>query len=303
MRISVIKVETVRPSITTRAMGAWTSPPSPWPSAIGIIASTVVSVVMRIGRSRVRPACSTACRRGRPSRRRRRFMESNRTMALLTTMPASMITPMKAWILKVVLERKSISTTPIAATGTETNHQRIAERLELGGHHHVDQDDREHQAEQEATKGLLLLLVLSSVDEREVTRQCPSAKAGVDVAHDASQVPIGDIGADLDHPLLVPALDLDRTLPPLHANQARDGNGPPGRTHRGRGAAAGASLKPTGAEIRLQLVERSTAPALVREAIEFCQGGENLSLHRSLRMLESDGVALLPLPLKDSAAN
>src|SRR5712691_1473468 len=56
--------------MTTPASGAWSSPPSPMPIAIGTRPSMVASDVMRIGLSRVRPASSTASRSGRLSRRR-----------------------------------------------------------------------------------------------------------------------------------------------------------------------------------------------------------------------------------------
>ena len=57
---SVIIVEVIRPPITTRASGAWSSAPSPMPSAIGTRPSAVQIEVIRIGRRRCRPASSMA---------------------------------------------------------------------------------------------------------------------------------------------------------------------------------------------------------------------------------------------------
>ena len=59
MRVST--VENASPEITVMAIGVRISAPSPNPSAIGMRPSTVVNVVMRIGRSRTLPATSSAC--------------------------------------------------------------------------------------------------------------------------------------------------------------------------------------------------------------------------------------------------
>ena len=66
--------EVVRPPMTTRASGTCSSLPSPMPSDIGTRPSAVAIDVIRIGRSRVRPASSTASRSGSPSRRRSTFV-------------------------------------------------------------------------------------------------------------------------------------------------------------------------------------------------------------------------------------
>jgi len=60
-------VETVSPPITARASGMFVSAPSPKPTAIGIMAMIVASAVMRIGRSRIRPARRTASRTASPA--------------------------------------------------------------------------------------------------------------------------------------------------------------------------------------------------------------------------------------------
>ena len=56
MTRSVSTVEVSRPQITATAIGVRISAPSPRPSAIGNRPSTVVAVVIKIGRSRTQPA-------------------------------------------------------------------------------------------------------------------------------------------------------------------------------------------------------------------------------------------------------
>ncbi len=98
------------------AIGPRISAPSPKPSAIGVSARTVVRVVIRIGRSRIRPPATIASVFAIPSRRSR-LMQSTSTIAFFTTMPASMITPMSTMTLTVEPENTSAQTTPIAPSG------------------------------------------------------------------------------------------------------------------------------------------------------------------------------------------
>ncbi len=57
---SVVTVAIARPPMTARPSGAFCSPASPRPSAIGTMPMIIASAVMRTGRSRVRPASSAA---------------------------------------------------------------------------------------------------------------------------------------------------------------------------------------------------------------------------------------------------
>ncbi len=59
-------VETSRPPITAIAIGARNSPPSPNAMALGSMPATMASVVMTMGRARLRPASITASMRGMP---------------------------------------------------------------------------------------------------------------------------------------------------------------------------------------------------------------------------------------------
>jgi hypothetical protein len=67
--ISVSSVEVMRPPTTARAIGARNSAPSPSAKNSGSMPKIIAVVVIRIGRSRVRPAVTSAARRSRPRRR------------------------------------------------------------------------------------------------------------------------------------------------------------------------------------------------------------------------------------------
>ncbi len=69
-----------------------------------------------MGRSRALPASMIASKRSRPCARSW-LMRSTSTMALLTTMPASMMTPMNATMLIVVPVTNSARTAPTSARG------------------------------------------------------------------------------------------------------------------------------------------------------------------------------------------
>ncbi|MBK6900928.1 MAG: hypothetical protein IPH09_17295 [bacterium] len=73
-------------------------------------------MVIRMGRSRSRPACSTAA--SRSETRRSWLMRSTSTMPLFTTMPASMIAPITTITLTGVPVRARPYTAPVRASGT-----------------------------------------------------------------------------------------------------------------------------------------------------------------------------------------
>ena len=62
---SVATVANTRPPITARPSGAFCSPPSPSPSAIGSMPMIIASAVISTGRKRVKPASSAAPTRPR----------------------------------------------------------------------------------------------------------------------------------------------------------------------------------------------------------------------------------------------
>ncbi len=106
------------PPITVIAIGVRISEPSPSPSAIGVSPSTVVRVVIMMGLSRRLAASRIASSRSRPCSLNW-LIRSTSTMALLTTMPASMMRPMNTITLSRVSVSHSATATPTAASGME----------------------------------------------------------------------------------------------------------------------------------------------------------------------------------------
>src|SRR6266851_1254253 len=104
--------------MTARASGALASEPVPMPSAIGIRPTTVQMLVIRMGRSRVRPPSITASRTPWPCRRNS-FMYSTSSTPFDTTMPTIMMMPMKDVTLSVVRVRNSDQMTSNIPSGTE----------------------------------------------------------------------------------------------------------------------------------------------------------------------------------------
>ena len=74
-------------------------------------------MVIRIGRSRVRPASTVASISGLP-RARSTFAKSTSSTPFDTTMPTIMMMPMKLFTLSVVPVRYSIRNTPVTPSGT-----------------------------------------------------------------------------------------------------------------------------------------------------------------------------------------
>ena len=110
-------VDTVNPPITARASGRLVSLPSPIPSAIGIKPTIVATVVIRIGRRRVRPASMVASSSGLP-RPRSTLAKSTSSTPFDTTMPTIMMMPMKLFTLRVVPVSHSARNTPVTPSGT-----------------------------------------------------------------------------------------------------------------------------------------------------------------------------------------
>ena len=63
---SVTGVDNASPPMTASARGRWSSAPAPMPNAKGKSPNSVQSVVMRMGRSRIRAASRSAASRSRP---------------------------------------------------------------------------------------------------------------------------------------------------------------------------------------------------------------------------------------------
>ena len=106
-------METVRPPITATAIETCSSAPSPNPRVSGNMARIVVKAVIRIGLNLTGPAVKIA---SSPAPALQLVNIINEHNALFTTIPVSIITPIKVTTLKDVLMKRA-RTTPIAATG------------------------------------------------------------------------------------------------------------------------------------------------------------------------------------------
>ena len=98
---SVATVAKIRPPMTARPNGAFCSPPSPNPNAIGIMPMIMAKAVMSTGRSRVNPACSAASKALSPAFMRSRAKLTTSTLLAVAT-PMHMMAPVRAGTLTVV---------------------------------------------------------------------------------------------------------------------------------------------------------------------------------------------------------
>src|SRR6185436_10904148 len=114
---SVDTVAKIRPPITARPSGAFCSPPSPRPSAIGIMPMIMASAVIITGRMRVAPEASAAASGSTPWSRCWRANEMSRIELAVAT-PMVMIAPVRAGTESVVAVMNSIQAMPPSAAGS-----------------------------------------------------------------------------------------------------------------------------------------------------------------------------------------
>ena len=114
---SVATVANIRPPITARPSGAFCSPPSPRPSAIGSMPITIASAVINTGRRRTKPASSAACVASPSSLSFSRAKLITSTLLAVAT-PMHMIAPVSAGTDSVVCVANSIQTMPASAAGS-----------------------------------------------------------------------------------------------------------------------------------------------------------------------------------------
>ena len=113
---SVATVATTSPPITARPRGAFCSPPSPSPSAIGNMPIIIARAVIKTGRKRLVPASHADASGSIPCWRLLRAKLTTSTEFEVAT-PRLMIAPINAGTLKVVRERYSAQITPANAPG------------------------------------------------------------------------------------------------------------------------------------------------------------------------------------------
>ena len=102
--------------MTARPSGAFCSPPSPMPSAIGAMPMIMASAVMMTGRKRTNPASSAAAVASPSSVSRSRAKEITSTEFAVAT-PMHMMAPVSAGTESVVSVANSIHTIPARAAG------------------------------------------------------------------------------------------------------------------------------------------------------------------------------------------
>src|SRR5207247_5431475 len=88
-----------RPPITARPSGAFCSPPSPAPSAMGTMPIIIASAVMQTGRKRIAPA-SIAAIAASPWSSRRSFANDTTRILFAVATPIHMIAPISAGTLR-----------------------------------------------------------------------------------------------------------------------------------------------------------------------------------------------------------
>ena len=114
---SVVAVAPRSPPITARPSGAFCSPPSPRPSAIGSIPRTMAEAVISTGRRRAYPADSIASRASGTAARSS-FANVTSKMLLAVATPIDMIDPISDGTLSVVCVTNSVHRIPAMAPGS-----------------------------------------------------------------------------------------------------------------------------------------------------------------------------------------
>ena len=112
----------------------------------------VASDVIRMGRRRMRHEFTTASSSGMPSASKR-CVNSTMRMLLDTTIPTIIKTPMSDCTLSVVPVMKSATSTPASPVGTASRIKMGSdERPELRHENEIQEHQRQHQAEREASE-------------------------------------------------------------------------------------------------------------------------------------------------------
>src|SRR5882762_472286 len=150
---SVATVAKTSPPITARPSGAFCSPPSPMPSAMGTMPMIIASAVINTGRKRVTPACRAAWEASSPASMRWRAKLTTRTLLAVAT-PMHMIAPVRAGTLTGVCVRNSIHTIPPRAAGRAVMMMNGSSQDWKFTDQQVDQHDRGREPEQQTCERL-----------------------------------------------------------------------------------------------------------------------------------------------------
>src|SRR6202007_346540 len=113
---SVATVAKTSPPITARPSGAFCSPPSPRPVAMGTIPMIIAKAVMMTGRIRTKPASTAALWALLPSFICSRANDTIKILLAVAT-PIHIIAPVREGTLNVVCVNRSIQQMPASAPG------------------------------------------------------------------------------------------------------------------------------------------------------------------------------------------
>ena len=207
--------------MTARPSGAVCSPPSPRPSAIGIMPAIIAKLVIRIGRSRSRGALDAGLVPRRCPPRRLRSANVTSRIAFATATPTAMIAPMNDWMLSVVPREPEREHDARDHGGhRRDDDQREPQRLEVRRQQQEDHDDREQRGPLRRPSSSLLqrhdLPAHGDGDPRgQASPSSASAVAHVGVA--PAEVLADDVRRERDHPLHVVAVVLPDRRARRHA--------------------------------------------------------------------------------------
>ena len=187
--------------MTARPSGAFCSPPSPAPSAMGIMPMIMARAVMQTGRKRVAPASTAASEGVAGDAARRSLAKETTRMELAVATPMHMMAPMSAGTESVVWVRKRKSTMPAMAAGKRgDDDEGVEPGLEVDHDEQVDEDDGEDEAEEQAGVGGLHGLDLAA-DANEVAageRRAVAVDDALDLAGDGAEVAVLHVGVDVE---------------------------------------------------------------------------------------------------------
>ena len=142
---SVATVANNSPPITARPNGAFCSPPSPKPSAIGTMPMIIARAVISTGRMRVYPASTAASIAGTPACKRSRENETSK-MELAVATPMHITAPVSDGTLSRVCVSNRNQAMPAKAPGSRRDDN---ERVKPGLKIHHDQQVHQHDGHQQ----------------------------------------------------------------------------------------------------------------------------------------------------------
>src|SRR2546426_662769 len=162
---SVANVAKIKPPITARPRGAFCSPPSPRPTAIGTMPMIMARAVMSTGRMRTKPASIAASRAFLPSSICSRANETIKMLLAVAT-PMHMIAPGKEGPFNGGGGSSSGQAKPRKGAGQcRNNDEGIKPRLEVHDNQQVCEHDGPKQSNGETCEGTLHGLDLTASDD------------------------------------------------------------------------------------------------------------------------------------------